>query len=127
MKKVIFKGTKETPYVKLDKGIIEFKGRSIPEDPNVFYNPIIDWIKNYINELDPLTKINISLEYINTSSSKSLLTILKMLNSKCCDENKMIVNWSYEDGDDDMRELGYFIETLLNIPFEFIENEELSE
>ena len=40
---------KRTPYVYLnyDEGVLEMKGRSMPEDAVGFYQPIINWFKEY--------------------------------------------------------------------------------
>ena len=46
------KGTDDTPSVKMDKdaNIIEFSGRSLPEDVATFYKPVMDWIDAYKEE-----------------------------------------------------------------------------
>jgi len=117
-------GTNQTPKVNLQPGLIEITGRSIPEDPIAFYGPVMDWLAEYSKSPANQTTINLQFEYINTSSSKALHNILKVLNDTCDDSHKMELNWYYEVGDDDMYELGQFFQPYLRIPINFIETDE---
>lgn len=117
--------TSKSPSVNLISGLIEIKGRSIPENPKKFYKPIYDWIKKYGINPEPVTTINLNFEYIDTSSSKWVLDLLRLLddiNGKSNTEIK--VNWYYEEGDYDMFDLGMHLKSFINIDFEFIETEE---
>jgi len=71
------KGTDDTPNVILDaqNNIIEFSGRSLPEDVATFYAPIIEWIIQYAKTPNPKTNVVFKLEYFNTASSKMILDI----------------------------------------------------
>ncbi|MGB9746639.1 MAG: DUF1987 domain-containing protein [Bacteroidales bacterium] len=124
MDNLIISGSNQTPTIKLQRGLIEISGRSIPEDPVAFYKPVMEWLNTYVENLPEFTQINLQFEYINTSSSKALHNILKTLNDKCDESHKMEINWFYEEGDDDMFELGQFFEPYLRIPIKYIETEE---
>ena len=39
----------------------------------------------------------------------------------------MVVNWHYEEGDDDMHDMGIYFESFVKIPFKFQEIEERQE
>ncbi len=125
---LVIEPTSESLMVSLKSGLLEFSGRSIPENPLKLFGPIIEWVKKYIENPAPSTTINLKFEYINTSSSKFILTILEILD-KAYDENEknMSISWSYEIGDDDMYELGKFIESMINIPMSYVEVEETVE
>ena len=124
MKELIIEPTAESIGVSLKNGLLEFSGRSIPEDPMKLFNPILEWTEEYVKNPPPSTTINLKFEYINTSSSKFILSILEILNKVYSGQNKMTINWSYEVGDDDMYELGKFFETMIQIPINYIEVEE---
>ena len=49
MEPIIVEGTPKTPAVKFDAeaGILEIKGRSIPENAIEFYRPLVDWLEAY--------------------------------------------------------------------------------
>ncbi len=126
METIVREGTPKTPYVRLDgeKGIIEIKGRSIPENSIEFYKPLIDWLEEYGSSVDSETAVNVQLEYFNTSSSKCILDIFKKLEGIYKKGQPVEVNWYYEEDDEDMFEAGEDYQSIINIPFKMIEMEE---
>ena len=126
METIIREGTPKTPYIKLDgeKGLIEIKGRSIPENSVEFYKPLIDWLDKYGNVPLEVTNVNIQLEYFNTSSSKCILDIFKKLELIYKKGSKVQINWYYEEDDEDMFEAGEDYQSIINIPFSMIEMED---
>jgi len=74
MEPISFEGTPKTPTVNFnaDTGIVEIKGRSIPENSIEFYKPLVDWLEEDTENAQPMTKVIIQLEYFNTSSGFTL-------------------------------------------------------
>ncbi len=105
----------------MEPGRIFIMGRSIPENPGEFYRSIYEWIINHSSSYDDMTRIDAGFEYINTTSTKWIFTILRELSVKPGLAGKVKVNWYYEKGDDDMCELGYIFKSLLDCPFYIIE------
>lgn len=126
METIIREGTPKTPFVRFDadKGLVEIKGRSIPENSVEFYKPLIDWLEKYSSTPSKETSVNIQLEYFNTSSSKCILDIFKKLELIHKKGNPVEVNWYYEEDDEDMFEAGEDYQSIINIPFKMIEMEE---
>lgn len=115
-------GTNQTPEIILDqhKGLISFKGYSLPENTGEFYHPVLEWIINYTAQAQNITTLNFDLEYFNSSSFKMLLEIIKII-SKLKEEGKNLrVTWNYQEGDDDMFDSGRQLEEILDIEFEYI-------
>ena len=81
MEALIIEGTTKTPNVNFDseKGKLEIKGRSIPENSIEFYKPLVDWLEEYSHTPKSKTEVNVHLEYFNTSSSKCILDVFKKL------------------------------------------------
>jgi hypothetical protein len=125
MKSISMEGTPKTPTVRFDAehGLIEIKGRSIPENSVEFYKPLVDWLEDYSKSPAGKTEVNIQLEYFNTSSSKCILDVFKKLETIHKNKNEVVVRWFYEEDDEDMREAGEDYESILRIPFEMIEME----
>ena len=124
MKSLIIEGTPKTPYIKFDPetGVLEMKGRSIPENAIEFYKPLVDWLDEYAKNPKPETIVHIQLEYFNTSSSKCILDIFKKLEAiNKRGSSKVIIKWYYEVDDEDMQEAGEDYQSILKIPFEMIE------
>ena len=123
MESISFEGTTKTPTVKLEpnNGLIEIKGRSIPENSIEFYRPIVEWLEEYAKSPQKKTTVNIQLEYFNTSSSKCILDIFKKLESIKKARNEVVINWYYEEDDEDMLEAGEDYESIIRVPFKMIE------
>lgn len=114
--------TTDTPEVNLDKsrGRFEFYGKSMPENPNDFFQPIIDWMKEYIANPNKETFLIFKMDYFNTASSKKILEILTLLQEIHRKKLTIIINWYYRGNDDDMRETGETFSEIVHIPFKFI-------
>ena len=124
MEDIQIEGTAKTPTVSFSSasGTLEIKGRSIPENSIEFYKPLIDWIESYAHQSKDTTQVNIQLEYFNTSSSKCILDLFKKLEGV---GGEIVVQWYYEEDDEDMLEAGEDYEAIINIPFKMIEVEEV--
>lgn len=111
-----------TPKVEFTaaEGLLSIEGRSIPENPNEFYKPLIQWASEYFKNPLKTTKISIKLEYINSGSSKSLLELLRMIREQHLSGNTCEIKWHYEEDDESVQELGEHYQFTLKIPFEFI-------
>jgi hypothetical protein len=117
----------KTPYVHFDPqtGLLELKGRSIPENSIDFYKPLIDWIDQYGRDPQPKTALHVQLEYFNTSSSKCILDVFKKLENIRAAGNEVIVLWHYEPEDEDMLEAGEDYQGIIKVPFRMIAIEEV--
>lgn len=120
MEVIKIKGTDDTPNVILDaeSNIIEFSGRSLPEDVVTFYAPVIQWIEEYAKSPNPKTEVIFRLEYFNTASSKVLLDILLKFEDILNDGNEVVVQWYFQEDDEDMEEAGEEYSEIVDIPFE---------
>jgi hypothetical protein len=125
MENIKMDGTPKTPTVKFDKdtGVLELSGRSIPENSIEFYKPLLDWLEAYGGGAKAKTEVNIKLEYFNTSSSKCILDVFKKLET--IKNTEMVINWYYEEDDEDMLEAGEDYQAIINIPFKMIEVAEM--
>jgi hypothetical protein len=122
MDAITIKGTDDTPKVILDKdkGIFEISGRSLPEDVNMFYEPILEWIDKYAESPNPKTDFNFKLEYFNTASSKVILDILLKFEEIQENGSQVLIKWHYHDDEEDMLEAGEEYADIVEIPFEYI-------
>jgi hypothetical protein len=104
MEKYAIEGTPKTPTISFDiqGGVLEIKGRSIPENSIEFYKPLVDALDKYSSSSKPATTVNIQLEYFNTSSSKCILDVFKKLETIHKSGSAVTINWYYEEDDEDM-------------------------
>ncbi|HOU02579.1 MAG TPA: DUF1987 domain-containing protein [Bacteroidales bacterium] len=115
------KQTRRSPKVVMNNERIFIMGRSIIENPSTFYEPVINWIREFSKSWTGKTKIDLGFEYINTGSTKWLYIILRELSAKRQLAENVEIRWHFERGDEDMCELGLIIRSLVNCPFSFIE------
>ncbi len=111
-------GTLNSPLVEFSStGSFKMQGRILTENAVNTFEPLKNWINDFEGSA---IEFVIELDYINTSASMQLFSILRML-----DENNSIsdikVRWFYEEDDEDHLETGEFYEDRLNrTRFEFV-------
>ena len=101
--------SKSTPKIdfNIETHIHYITGESYPENSSNFYEPILEWIENYLEYIDNQKVIfNIELIYFNSSSSRVLMDIFDMLDEACGDGKTIIVNWFYDEEDEALEEYG---------------------
>lgn len=127
MEHLKIEGTKQSPYVDFnaESGKLELSGRSIPENSFEFYNPILEWLMEYAKNPKKKTVLKVYLEYFNTSSSKYILEVLKKLKDVLkADGAQVLVEWCYDEDDEEMMETGEDYEDVTELEFEYKEIEE---
>ena len=110
MENIFIEATDDTPAVRfVSTGRLTIEGRSLPENTSAFYGPLLKWVS--LLDVESVV-MDINLDYINSSSSNQILRILKILDSND-NIKKLIINWYYDNDDDDTLELGKVYEELL--------------
>jgi hypothetical protein len=121
MNNLFIEGTNGTPSVFFDvnKGILELKGKSLPEDATRFYTTINNSLNEFIENKSSNTLLEIKCEfvYINTSSSKALYNILKKATATF--KKNVSIVWAYEEDDEDMQEQGLDFSDALGVDFKY--------
>ncbi|HAI76158.1 MAG TPA: hypothetical protein DCM08_07900 [Microscillaceae bacterium] len=94
------------PNVKLNaqSGVCEISGESYLEDTSEFYNAINNWLEQYFKEVNKSLTFNFRLTYFNTSSSRSILDVLRVLKKYEEKGSQVTVNWYYPEDDDSIAE-----------------------
>jgi hypothetical protein len=118
--------SKRTPWIILEPGKIFIMGRSVLENPGELYRPVHDWIIKYTENYLEKTTIQLGFEYINSSSTKWIFTIIKELAKLKEPVKDITVTWYYEKGDEDMIELGTIIRSLVDCSLVVVEVEEMN-
>ncbi|MBQ9213873.1 MAG: DUF1987 domain-containing protein [Bacteroidales bacterium] len=117
-------GNMKTPRVNLDPeaGLVELGGRSIPENTESVYRPLIDWIQEYKEQPKDITTVKINFEYFNSSSAKYLIRFLEYFSTMKKSGKEVIVNWFYDD--DELLEYGEDFQDVLEMKFNFYSSKE---
>ncbi len=122
MERLKLEPTKYTIEVDLDPdtGIFNMLGNSYPEDAMNFFEPINEWIENYISQIKRGITLNIRMNYINSSSSKCFLDIFEILENYAADGGEVMINWYYKEDDDDIYDAGEELLEDMNLPYQLI-------
>ena len=113
--------TKNTPEVVLNPdGFIKIIGRSMNANVIEFSKQIEDWIDSYICNPADLTCVDFYMEYLNTNNLIFYISLLKKIETVRLKNKKFMVNWYYDEGDEDILEKGEYISSVVEVPFNFI-------
>ncbi len=125
MNSIFLEATSTTPRINLNSltGSLEIAGKSIPEDAEEFYSPILDWFDNYLQKPAKSSNLVLDLEFFNISSSKRILFILYKMNELKNNGLDVNITWYFNEEDEDMLEVGEDYSFMVNVPFKFIEKE----
>jgi hypothetical protein len=109
MNDIFIKGEKSTfftPNISFvaSTGVCEIDGESYLENTFEFYQPLIDWLKEYTETVKKPILLNFSLSYFNTASSRSILDLLTVLKEYQSNGGEVKVNWSLKKWDEDLQQ-----------------------
>ncbi len=112
----------DSPQVLLDQedNQFEISGKSLPEDVVDFYQPVMDWLKEYREKPNARTEFNLKMIYFNTASSKLIMDILMIFEEMVEEGHDVVIRWHSMQKDEDMQEAGKEYEEMLEIPFEHL-------
>jgi hypothetical protein len=106
-------------------GYLLMKGRSIPEDPESFYGPILTWLDEYFKETEQESILEFRLEYVNSGSSKYILELLRRLRKLVRHGKKVKIIWCFETDDESIEDLGEHYRHTVDLPIEIREVDEI--
>lgn len=119
LKNLLIYPTASTPLVSFKPdGEIRIEGKVLPENSKKFFEPLFDWVQSELFAPTSI-QIDLKLEYFNTSASKQIYELLTIFKKKAKENIK--INWYYEEGDAEVMETGEHYESLIEIPFNYIE------
>ncbi|MBN2757423.1 MAG: DUF1987 domain-containing protein [Bacteroidales bacterium] len=121
MNALIIDSTKETPQIHFDpkNNIFEISNRSLPEDADEFYIPVIKWLQNYSQKPNSITNLTFKLEYFNTASARYITKIINILDGMSL-KNTVNIYWYYREIDEDMQSMGEEYNEITNLNIELI-------
>ena len=118
MEDLIIEGGSSSPAIEFHtNGRFKIEGRILTDNAVTTFEPLVAWIKKFEGEN---VEFIINLDYINTSASMQLFSLLRSLDIRN-DIKQISVKWYYEQDDEDHLDTGEFYEDkLIRVKFEFI-------
>lgn len=135
MENLFIAPTLTTPEIRfsLTENIFRVSGTSRPEDVRALYYPVIEWIKQFADNLidgriekytaETPFRFQVDLKYFNSSSAKFLYDILIEVKRLHSSSIPVIVEWYYEKDDPDLLEAGNDLSILAEMQFKYIPKE----
>lgn len=120
MERYIYEAGERTPFVHFDPGgELVISGRSFPKDASIFFDPLLRWMEDYKRAPALKTHLTLDLSSFNIGSSKYFLYLIYHLQDLVEEGFHVNIDWVYEEGDEDMFEVGEDYEAMAGIPFGF--------
>jgi hypothetical protein len=132
MKPLHIEKTVSTPEITFspDENFFIIRGSSSPEDVRAMYYPVIEWVRNFVDEIISGKNTSYSSEkalifqtdlcYFNSSSAKFFFDIFMELKRLIDNDIRVMVEWFYDEEDLDQKEAGNDIAQLVEMEFAFI-------
>ncbi len=80
-------------------------GDSYPENSFEFFNDVIEWVSDFLDQLDKPLNLELKLIYMNTSSVKAMMDIFDLLEAAHLKGRAVSVNWYYDPRNERVIEL----------------------
>ena len=121
MEPIIIEASFDKPKVVLNHTQqFEISGRSFPENANLFYAPIISWLKMYAETPSLETNFIFHFELLSSSSTKQIMKVILLID-EINKNHKINIFWHYDIGDTDMLKMGEILRKEVAISFSFKE------
>ncbi len=127
MKRLYIKGEKSTPEIDFNPSAncLSITGQSYPENAFQFYQPAFEWLEEYVKSLgEEVVHVKIFLGYLNTSSTKSILSVLDILEEAYLNQKDIRISWYYDEENELSYEIAEDFMDTLEIPFTLVKKEE---
>lgn len=114
--------TKSTPKLVFDAGqrVLSIEGQSYPENAVKFYEPLFSRLEEDLKENNNPLTVEINLYYMNTSSSKCIMTLIDKLEEAHSKGKEVKINWYYDEENEMALESAEDFKEDINLPFNII-------
>jgi hypothetical protein len=100
--------TQSTPSVEADwdTGQLKLAGESYPENTYDFFADIIAWVDAYLAANQSPLRVELHLNYLNTSSIRAMIDVFDRLQAAYEAGRELVVTWLYDSRNPRSAELG---------------------
>jgi hypothetical protein len=123
MDEINIEPTKSTPCLTYKDGILKISGQSYPENAMQFYQPVLEWVAKYLEQMEGAACFEFNLEYLNTSSSKCIMDLIDLMDSYFVQGKEIVINWFYETDNESLLECAEEFKEDVSVPFNIIPKE----
>ena len=105
-----------------EEGKLTISGKSIPVNVEQLFSEVITWLEEYASHPNKETKLELNLQYMNGSTIRSLIDVLKILQRMSEQGEKVKVEWNMPANAEDMKDIGEHIFSTIHIPHDIRQN-----
>lgn len=122
MNKLFIPEDKNSPEIILDPETLSFKfsGKSFPENSKKFYQPVIAWIEDFSPPAGSSVEFSFYFYYLSSSSLIAVLEVIKRVITWKEKGITVIINWNFDEDDDEIRRIGEDYMRIVDFPFNFV-------
>jgi len=89
----------------------------------LFYSPLNKLLEKKANNSRAISQIDMGFEYLNGSSVRCLVNMIRTLEEMYEKGDKIVINWFYYADDESMYDVGKMLQSLTKIPFNIIKKD----
>ena len=124
MKDLFFEKQRHTPEIKFNaSGELSIVGVSSVENTIENYSAAMAWLKDFIKLTPRPVTLDLKFIFLDTSSTRSIVDLIKLINTFPEKGFSVVINWYYESEDEDHLEVGEGLKSTSLVPFNLIEVE----
>lgn len=105
----------------IEQASFVIKGRSMPENAEKFYLPVMAWLIDNIRSSPMSANFDVALDYYNTGSFIRLMGLFNTLKELNESGSEFRVRWLCESDDEDNIDDGQSFKEVVKVPFDIIE------
>jgi len=119
MEKLHLAATTSTPEVDFDPatGVLRLNGESYPENAFEYFRPLLVWVAKFADYTHTPIVAEIALSYLNTSSIKSVMDLLDLLEGAHRAGRNVTLRWSYAEDNERALEMIEEFKEEVTLPF----------
>ncbi len=119
MDDIIIPGSSSTPSIETNgsQGVLRMAGDSYPENSFEFFNHIIRWVEQFLSKGEHPLRLDLRLNYLNTSSVKAMLDIFDLLQDAHDRKQSVQVDWFFNALNERVEELAEEFREDYTFPF----------
>ncbi len=120
MENLYIEASKSTPLIEYKDRVFSISGQSYPENAFQFYQPVSQWLKEFLEIMTASTTFTFNLEYMNTSSSKCIMDLVDILDAAFIEGKEIVINWYYDIDNESLLDCAEEFKEDVHIPFNII-------
>ncbi|MEA5473676.1 biofilm regulation phosphoprotein SiaC [Synechococcus sp. CCY9201] len=114
--------SQSTPAINADwnAGLLVMTGESYPENTYELFAQVISWVEQYLQIISAPLRVDLKLNYLNTSSIRAMIDIFDLLQRSYDEGGDVSVHWLYDSRNPRSAELGEEFKEDYSFPFEIL-------